>query len=307
MFIGLLNLYEYEMTGGTYDSTTYLNNNYEWWLMTPNTIDNNGLDVLNVNVDGYAFSYGAGDARGVRPSVNLISNIRISGGEGTATNPYRLEGDIEEGTNNEYLNTRVSGEYVKFNDTVYRIVGIENINNQKLTKITMADYSKNSNTIDTSEVFGNRGIFSKTTGIGLYLNNWYSGLSNTTKEMIATESDGVLWYQGENTERDYTKAKLGTGIGATIGLPYYGEMFSTQFGPGYNDSVPVWFMTRGNNSNSNVWYVHDDGNANHRNADDAFGVRPSMYLKSEVKIKDTNGDGDVGNGTAKYPYEIAID
>ena len=305
--LGLLTLDEYYRAGGSTDVTnTYLNNNYHWWLVTPYTVDNNSSGVWSVDIGGYADDgYNADNANGVRPSVNLISDIRISGGEGTATNPYRLEGDMKTATSSEYLNTRISGEYVRFNDTVYRIVGIETINNQKLTKITMADYSKNSNTIATNEAFGNSGVFSKTTGIGLYLNDWYGGLAN--KEMIATDSDGVLWYQGENTEDDYTKAKLGTGISATIGLPYYGEMFSTQFGPGYEDSVWTWFMTRWNNSISYVWDVDYDGGASRGGTGGAGGVRPSMYLKSSVRIKDTNGDGDVGNGTASYPYEIAID
>ena len=48
---------------------------------------------------------------------------------------------------------------------------------------------------------------------------------------------------------------------------------------------------------SNVWYVNDYGDAYGDIPDDTLGVRPSMYLKSDVKIVS-------GSGMPHDPYVI---
>ena len=214
-----------------------------------------------------------------------------------------LEGDTQVGQANELLSSRLSGEYIKFNNTKYRIVGIED----GLTKITMADYDVNKNTLSTSVAFGastDEITFSTTYGIGKYLEDWYNATSETdtsgtytglylletAKAMIATSSDGVRWYAGpdsDGTGYDYTKAIEGTAIEATIGLGRYGELFSTQFGNGYSSSTSTWLMTK--RSGSNVWRIYNYGNVSNDSPTFAYGVRPSMYLKSDVKI--TGGSG----------------
>lgn len=299
--VGALNAYEVGQSNG------YLSNGYSWMTMTPYDGPSSiwfvdyGLSKMSV-VGTY----------GVRPSINLVSSTRISEGEGTFDNPYRLAGDIEKALSNELLNTRMSGEYIKFNETTYRIVGVEKINNQKFTKITMADYSKNNNSINTSQIFSGSDTiteinFTEKYGIGLYLKNWYNDMPTIYKKMIATDQDGILWYQGpENgVGNDYTKSKSGIGISAKIGLPYLGEVFSSQFGSGPENSISTWLMTKG--STSWVW-VNNKYNADQVGSPVSVpcGVRPSMYLKSVVKIGDTNGDGDFGDGTIEHPYEIVM-
>ena len=83
-------------------------------------------------------------------------------------------------------------------------------------------------------------------------------------------------------------------------------MFSTQFGKGIDYSIYTLFMTRYNQTSSIVWGVNDRGEAYTDGADWAHGVRPSMYLKSNVRLGDTNGDGSVGNGTINSPYELVL-
>lgn len=308
--VGLLTFNDYFATGGFYSTNitpTYLNIGYLWWVMTPYTVDSNNTDVFYI-YENYAYNINAGYAVGIRPSINLKSGIRIAGGDGSVSNPYRIEGDKEVGVNSELLNNRISGEYIKFNNTLYRIVGTETINNQKLTKITMADYSVNNNTIDTSESFGNP-LFNDTVGIGLYLKNWYegSGVDGTSRKMIATKEDGVLWYQGTGASIfDYTQTKAGEAVSATIGLPTYGEMFSSQFGVSNYDSLVTFLLSRGS-TGSLILVIGANCNVNRMNSSRAFGVRPSMYLKSTIKLGDVDGDGSVGNGTIKYPYELVME
>ncbi len=64
-----------------YDSTQ--------WTLTPGSSFSS--IVFNVNGAGYVDSNGASYSYGVRPSVYLTSNVKISGGDGTSNSPYTLE------------------------------------------------------------------------------------------------------------------------------------------------------------------------------------------------------------------------
>jgi len=303
--VGLLSIYDYMMTGGSdvkETSLSYLNNGYNWWTMTAQSADN----VWYISDYNYAqYNYLPTNLFGVRPVVNLVSNAEISSGSGTETDPYIIHESNGIGIENSLLSNRVSGEYVKFDGVKYRIVGIEN----GLTKITMADYDVNKNTLSTSVQFGATSdsvgaTYNTSSGIGLYLNDWYSNIGDDYKDMIAT--DGIVWYQGpaDGTGRDFKLSKSGSSISAPIGLGYYGELFSSQFGTS-NKSTGTWLMTK--YSSSNVMLIYVIGNAGNVSPTITFGgVRPSFYLKSNVKIIDVDGDGDVGNGTKETPYEISL-
>jgi len=306
--VGLLTIYDYyKVRNGT--PSNFLNNGYYWWTMSPQT---DGSGVWYVNSDGYAGYFSPTNPSGARPSVNLKSDIQIKGGAGTKSNPYVIGGDKDTGVTSELLSNRISGEYINFNDVLYRIVGIETINGQKLTKITMADYNLNQNTLTTTLAFGatddsTGATFTPTAGIGLYLEGWYQANSTSTtyattyikdnyKRMIATATEEkVEWYTGPTSGigRDYTLSKTGTPVSATIGLGYYGEMFSSQFGDGYNSSTTTWLMTK--SSSSYVLRVSYGDTASYNSPADSYGVRPSMYLKSDVNIVS-------GSGMQNDPY-----
>ena len=67
-----------------YDSST------TQWTLTPSSSGSNG--VFFVSTTGYVGYNGlAYDSNGVRPSVYLTSNVKISGGDGTSNSPYTLE------------------------------------------------------------------------------------------------------------------------------------------------------------------------------------------------------------------------
>ena len=303
--VGLLTIYDYYSSGA---SSGFLNNSYVWWTMSPAT---DGSGVWDVYSYGIEYVIVPTRGLGVRPSINMKSYIQIVGGSGTKSDPYVIEGDKTTGVSSELLNNRISGEYISFNNTLYRIVGIEEVNGQKLTKITMADYSVNKNTLTTSLSFGadnSQRIYSSTYGIGVYLEGWYQAdstsetyattyIKDNYKAMIATSGDGVVWYTGptSGTGYDYTLAKTGTPVSATIGMGYYGEMFSSQFGNGMDSSAEHWLMTIF--SSSHVWYGRNYGDTYDCSPTASNGVRPSFYLKSGVKIAS-------GSGMPHDPYEI---
>ena len=73
---------------------------------------------------------------------------------------------------------------------------------------------------------------------------------------------------------------------------YTGTIYSTGY---LNNGLSWWTLTP--YSSSGMWSVNGDGNANYDNPAFAYGVRPSINLKSSVKIVD-------GDGTIDNPYRL---
>ena len=302
--VGLLTTYDFAKTGGTTDSSTsnsFLENGFHWWTMTPEV---SGSSIWRVSYNGAAFVCKEGNdfniksALGVRPVVNLIPGVKVTGGTGTKNDPFIISGDKKFGQDNDLLNTRLSGEYVKFDNYLYRIVGIEEVNGKQLTKVT-SYYTK------VQYAFSSSGdtTFSKTTGVGYKLNSWYTGtdLTDAQRAMIATDTDdGVVWYQGPSsgTSWDYAKAKTGTKIAATVGLGRYGELFTGALTNGIY-TYDFWTMTRYNISK--IWYIHYNGNTRYdMELTEKIYALPSFYFKSDVLISS-------GSGKSNDPYILKME
>ena len=305
--VGLLNSYEYYLSyKNTNYGSGYLNIGYCWWLLNPNS----SSIVWYVDFDGTgcdddsdpSYSYGA------RPSINLKSNIQLSGGSGTKDDPYTISGDKEQPTiNTTLLNTRTIGEYVVFDEDgdsstkeIYRIVGIED----GKTKLNKNDYVKSGTAVvkkqfSTSTTYGNG-----TTDDywDYYLNNtWYNSLAK--KNMldkgtyyIKQVSDGASYKNSlcntNNTTETTKNCVKTTSIWNTgyVGLPRLGEMFASQ-------SV-IWLITP--YSSSFVWSVSGDRYRSYNNYPFySKGARPSITLKSNIVITG-------GSGTKSDPFTIAL-
>lgn len=312
--VGLLNNYEYYVTYGqsgglATSSTTYLTNGIYWWFLTPNS--SSAVRVGSFN--GYVEIVESKIAHGVRPSVNLKSDIRIISGNGTQTEPYRLAGDSQETINGILLSTRYSGEYIKFNNELYRIVGAEEVGNEILTKITTVDkpnalVSNKFHSAKGVAIFTNASI--KSDLQSYYVNN----IADPYKSMIA---ENQIWYLGavgvgENYKASIctsvdvdtnikTCAKTVTKVTATIGLPRVGEMFTSQITRGERQNF--WTLTPIDTEYVRLMcsdgYLGGSGIFNSMRTE---GARPSMYLKSTVKISSSN----TGDGTYEHPYDIEL-
>ena len=84
--VGLLNMYEYQSSnnGGT---NGYLNNGLYWWTLTPYSSSR----VRFVSSSGLANSDSPSSlSSGARPSMNLKSNVQITSGTGTKSDPFTL-------------------------------------------------------------------------------------------------------------------------------------------------------------------------------------------------------------------------
>ncbi len=298
--VGLLNMYEYHSSnsGG---SGGYLNNGLNWWTITPYSTS----FVRFVNSGGQANAYNPSNGYGVRPSINLKTNVKIVDGNGTVDNPYRLNGDNDTNLSGTILNTRYSGEYIRFgNDenNLYRIVSHENGIG---TKITSAEPLKNSG-IFVSSAFGDSVTFSSTNTIGTFLNGEYLNnyIDSSYSDMI---EDSTTWYLGTvGSGSSYKLAKYTdtnmssvteVSTNAKAGLLRLGELMTGQFDR-YDNNISYWILTPFNTFN--VYYVDIYDSVSSHISSDVHGIRPSLNLKSNVII--TGGDGTKNN-----PFTLGLD
>ena len=64
-----------------------------WWLLSPSYWDGGRANVFNVGGSsdpGHLDGNGVGDTGGVRPAISLKSCVKTSGGDGSASSPYKI-------------------------------------------------------------------------------------------------------------------------------------------------------------------------------------------------------------------------
>ena len=325
--VGLLNFYEFYNSyrcidsadcTASYSRTSYLNIGYNWWLITPHsTSDMRGFDCNGILVSFSPSIY----AFVVRPSINLKSGLEFTG-DGSKSNPYKIIGDKEDIVNNTtLLSNRSIGEYVKFDNDLYRIVDTTG----GITKLTRVDYLRDNGTVITknpaSTVYFGKSTNTQTdTYWDYYLNNtWYNNISSTYKSMLV---DGIyyLGFYPNNTNykaticKDvdlnsvttktcikYTSSDTDKTWTGKVGLQRIGEMFSSQLDGGSSTSGYAWLITPSSISSARI--VRNTGDINDSSAlYGAYGARPSINLKPGIKI--TGGTGYVG-GDTNSPFEIS--
>jgi len=320
--VGLLNLYEYGASYSIISRTSYLNTGYYWWLLTPyheiNVFADRWYAVADESMHPIASIMGI-VPMGVRPSINLKSNIQVIG-EGTNKKPYRIVGDVEKSMTNGLLNERLSGEYVSFDNELYRIVSIEN----DITKITKVDYIRDSNNnvvikdFASTTYFGAEGNEESDNYWDYYLNNiWYNSISDDYRNMIV---DGTYYLGGgtaginykdticaisDTTETTKICQKTNSKYEGKVGLGRIGELFTNQLGDGYTNSSDIWTITPYIGYNSvEVFRVFNYDYAYNVKIDESEdngdgGARPSMFLSSSVYITG-------GTGLPDDPFQIAM-
>ena len=308
--VGLLNSYEYynsyrNLVGGSYSGRRYLGiSNYDWWLLNP---------INDSRIWGDEYGRDPNTALGVRPSVYFKSGLEFTG-SGTIIDPYKIVGDKDSGVSNEFVNTRISGEYVKLkngsNEQLFRIIDVED----SKTKIIAMDYADNkgvrpyTTAIADWELLWGGGSSTDTGTWYDYLNSTYlPNLKSTYGELF----DSSTYYLGTtdvnyklsvcaNTTSGDMKLCTKTSDKGTfdIGLPRYGEMFAAQQSGSSTNSIDMFLINRA--TEFNVWGVNSSNlGAIDYSASGGFGARPTLHLKSTVKILS-------GSGTENDPYIVGL-
>ena len=310
--VGLLNMYEYQ---SSYRNTTYskgyLNNGLYFWILTPYS------EYMSrfVGHDGSSTtSSPSNNSRGVRPTIYLKSNVEFVSGEGTITNPYRLKGDNDINLSGTPLNTRYSGEYIRFGigeNNLYRIVSHET---DGLTKIVSAEPLKENGTFKTLP-FGDSVYYSSDNTIGSFLNGEYLNSGNyLNSEQVNMIEDNTIWYLGTVKNGSYKLAKYDDMTGnsltstmtiAKVGLLRYGELMASQserYAEKDNALVTnstIYYWTLNSYSNQYVYAISAYNSAFAHELSDMIGIRPALNLKQDVVITG-------GTGTKSDPFEIEL-
>ena len=316
--VGLLNSYEYynsyrcinsALCEGDSNLIGYLINKYYWWLLNPYSASR----VWAVSHGGSVENSDSYRANGARPSIYLQSGLEFTG-NGTSSNPYKIVGDKDIGETNDLINTRLSGEYVKLkngnNEQLFRIIGIED----NKAKIIAMDYADNKATkpfsANTYDTLWGSGTTSSAGTWYTYLNTATSGYFDVLKSTYGDLFDSGTYYFGTSGDNYKLSVCANITTGNTkvcdktsqkgtfnIGLPRYGEMFSTQQAGGYYNSIDMWLMNR--RSATSVRYSSNLGINNDSSATYTYGARPTVHLKSTVKILS-------GSGTENDPYVVGL-
>ena len=298
--VGLLNGYEYTMSySGTTYQNGYLNNGLSWWTLTPST----AYSVRQVYSSIGLATTNTSNAGGIRPAVNLKSNVRIVAGYGTENNPYRLEGDNDSNLNGTLLNARYSGEYITFGigeNSLYRIVSHET---NGLTKITSAEPLKSEGEFIES-AFGDDVNYLRDNTIGTLLNGDYltSYVGDDYRSMIEPSTTWYLGTVGNGTS--YRSAKYSSATSndlttstttAQVGLLRLGELMSGQFAA--ENQTSYWTLSPWNTSD--VRTVYYSGDASSTTSTRTSAIKPAMNLKSNVIITG-------GSGTKSDPFTLSL-
>ena len=283
--VGLITLQEYNQSAL---DDTYLNNGMTFWTMTSNS-----KKGVYANHKGYEIEINAKtDYNGVRPVINIKKGVSIISGKGTFDNPYVLEG-YNYGKAGNKLNTRISGEYIKYSGYLWRIID----NDSSLgTKIVMdnvlADEDDNFLEISYGKSYDNNPkVFSikNKDSIGYKLNKNLKDYLITKKMVKGSYS--VDFYKDGIKEKNKSKE-----VKCLLSIPDITEIYSI----GTAENITGAFYVRNVLDSKNKILVV---NALYQTDEfydfvfDMAGIKVVTYIDKDVLIKS-------GKGTYNVPYEL---
>ena len=298
--VGLLDVEQYKRAG---EQNSYLDIKDDYWL--GNRSSSSCIFAVGTVGDGDWEGFTTVNSYGIRPVIR-INDVEITGGNGTLTSNYKTNYRSTSTSNvqvGEYINVPYSS-----NDGA---CGSDNL-------CTFRVVSKDS---DSIKVVLN-GLLSSTSVYGDTMTITTSHTIYTSLNAFADNISTTYRYAGSNKTfyiGDYPSGASYTDVWAeilyaTVGLPTVGEMFS---GNDIDMSLPssnsktfvdantiensatsynYWTMNR--NTSSYVRIVTNYGQMiNNGNQSYKWGVRPVIFLKSNLTFTG-------GNGTAESPYEL---
>lgn len=244
------------------------------------------------NTDANYMAFNKVHNMGVRPVITIKGDSLISSGSGTEEKPYKLKDYIKPKKNVD-LNTRYSGEYIRYGGVLWRIVDINKdgttrvISEQSLideddTVIISYDEKLTGNLVYNPNQKGN---------IGYIINNRSSEFIDT-KYFVNYEIE-VPIYKGEPNYKKEVKTKK---YKVRVSSPNMYEMFSATT----DDSLisSFWFV------NSTISDVENPGMSEigavmygEDSSSYTYGIRPVASFAKSVVINS-------GKGTKENPYIV---
>lgn len=284
--VGLVSLSDLNSLKGS-NNISYLNGIQYHWTLTKGQTGVNLAEMYQLTSDN-----STDDPCGVRPAIYLNPGIKIVDGSGTKTKPYQLDGNRIQSQKDKKLNNRYSGEYVKINNSLYRIVSITN----NMTKLVSVDAISFSN-MTQDEIKNNTTMSNKIytlSNIYNYLNEtWYNSMDDKVKRSMMTIGDWclsddtkVLNFNSCGNDNEDNKS-------FRIGLIRYGELFASYIG---SDNKSFWTLTPLKNEVKMIT-IGTDGSVEYKDANSTADIKPAFYLNSSTTIKS-------GSGTQSDPFVL---
>ena len=299
--VGLLDEDQYKRAGdGTTGQNSFLDIKDRFWL--GNRFSSSSVRYV-LGDDGLS-SGSVSDTDGVR-AVIKISDITITGGDGTLANNYQIANKSTNTDNvqvGEYINVPYSGDdnaCGSDNMCTFRVVSKD----EDSIKVVL------NGLLPTASEYGSSATITTSHTIYTPLNTFAEGISNTYRY-----TGNKTFYIGNySSGANYEDVQDET-LEASVGLPTVGEMFSgndidlsTSSAKTFvdvntieNPTASSGYSTMNRFRSPYVRRVHSDGSLSSSSVSSASGVRAVIYLKSGTSAITFTG----GEGTPNSPYEL---
>lgn len=229
---------------------------------------------------------------GIRPVITIKGDILVKNGDGSLDKPYSL-GDFTYAKAEDKVNSRYSGEYLKYAGSIWQIVGTENDGTTKV----IGDFSlsqngtnivTNYNTTDKAKIYNPK----QKGNVGYFINNKTS--SYIKDDYFVTKNINVPIYKNDIL---YGKEKESKQYKVKFSAPNLYELFSASNG---SYSMRSYWAINSSQRQYTKAVVADVGSLYDVNVYDSseFGIRPVGYLEKAIEIVS-------GNGTKDKPYVIS--
>ncbi len=263
--IALLDLFTYNKCGSL---KSFINDNTTFWLNSRNDEDN----FLYINSEG-AVGVGSEIAHNIRPVVTIKDKIDLVDGDGTKENPYIISKKGPEKISESFV-----GEYITYNDSIWRIINIT----EKSVQAIKTTCIKTDNDECLNYKFG--------TIINYYNSLLYKYLNNTYLKNLEN-SDYIVkdnFYNGVYADYNY-KALNDSTVEAYVGLPKITEYY-------IQNNINSYLITP--NLIETVYTINEMGNYYLVKPTNELNIYPVLNFDVELSVID-------GEGTINSPYELS--
>lgn len=265
--ITLLSLYDYANAGG---KESYLNNGESFYL---STLDGSKGNYFITEQGEVGINKITTKVYGVRPVITFTGKTKLLSGSGTKKDPYRVEKHNIDELSDVYV-----GDIIKFNDSTYKVVSIDEKGvRAALTGVLTIDDKEVSRKFSSSS----SKLSASSGNLGNYLNvEYYQSIEN--KEYLT----GNNWYVSTQTlnNLDYSKV-YDSKTFLRIGILGLSDLF-------VNDVNNVFTITRGMESDNVILVINKDGNIYSDLVTNKYNIRPVLNFKNNISIKSGKGTGD---------------
>lgn len=242
--------------------------------------------------DNNYMKYNVDENYGVRPILTIKGDTLLKGGNGTYDKPYTL-GDVKVGATKDLLNTRYTGEYLKYSGYLFRIIDVSKDGTTKVISDdnikdngeSITTYYENDNIYNPNEK-GNLGYYIKNK-VGEFIDLDYF----VKKEISVPIYKDKVTYGGKTSTKKYN---------VKVSAPNMYEMFSAFVYGQSNKEMQSYWLINSSKNKSIVSAVTDIGVVTNEDGFEyeTFGVRLVGYMNKDVTIVR-------GKGTINNPYIIS--